>query len=124
MVILSLFKKIFRNKIQNKNSSYKITIRKNDELLKHLKIKKILYLLHYQHQNKANCSTIIEYNKNYKIILIGGALNIIAGVEEVPKNFEYLESFGIEFDTYKRLNRFLITGTSFFYNYFISNQKI
>ena len=49
-VILSLFKKIFRNKIQNKILHTKLPFGKNDELLKHFKIKKIYYIyLHYQH---------------------------------------------------------------------------
>lgn len=56
-------------------------------------------------------------NKNYKIICIGGALNIISGKEKVTPNLMYnynLEFlWRLRFDTYRRIKRLIYTSTYF-----------
>jgi len=85
------------------------------------KLKKdVLYLITLPTPKQEELAEILSVkNKHFKIILIGGALNILTGEEyEVPKKLEYVESlWRLRFDTIKRIKRLVST----FY-YFSINQ--
>jgi len=86
----------------------------------------VLYIFTLPTPKQEELAEIISTkNKNYKIILIGGALNILTGLEkEVPRKFEYIESiWRLRFDTYHRLSRFIITGTQFIINYLTKDKQ-
>lgn len=65
-------------------------------------------------------------NNFYKIILIGGAINILSLKEKpVPERLNYFEFlWRLRFETKARLKRLFITIFQFFYNYFLKNKKI
>ena len=82
--------------------------------------KNVLYFITLPTPKQEELAEILSIkNKYFKIILIGGALNILTGIEnEVPKKLEYIEGlWRLRFDTIKRLKRLLTT----FY-YFLINQ--
>ena len=58
-------------------------------------------------------------NDHYKILLLGGAINILTGYEkEVPEKIRYFEFiWRLRFETLKRIKRLLFTSVSFAYHY-------
>ena len=70
---------------------------------------------------------IIKKNKYYKIICIGGGLNIATG--EVKSCPAFISKIGLEFiwrlrtDTFRRISRLLSTFTIFIFYLFIGKLK-
>ena len=87
--------------------------------------KDVLYFLTLPTPKQEQVAEILSIkNKNYKIILLGGAINILTGIEtEVPKKFEYFEFvWRLRFETLKRLKRLIITSLSFIYHYMFEKK--
>ena len=121
-------KKYLINKFKIKVLFTKIPYGSTFKLIKYFpKFKRnVLYIFTLPTPKQEELAEIISTkNKYYKIILIGGALNILTGVEkEVPRKFEYLESiWRLRFDTYHRLSRFIITGIQFTVNFLSKNKQ-
>ena len=87
--------------------------------------KDTLYILTLPTPKQEQVAEILSLkNKNYKIVLLGGAINILTGLEpEVPKKLAYIEFlWRLRFETLKRLKRLIITTLSFIYNYTVEKK--
>ena len=66
-------------------------------------------------------------NKNYKIICIGGSLNIISGKEKVTPNLMYKYNleflWRLRFDSYRRIRRLLYTSVYFVLGLIVSKYS-
>ena len=95
-----------------KNLSYKI---KNNEL--------ILITLPTPKQEQL-AEFLISKNKCYKIICIGGSINIVSGLEKrVPKilyHFEFI--WRLRYETFRRLKRLLKTFKSYTFGKFFEKK--
>lgn len=81
--------------------------------------KNVLYFMTLPTPKQEQVAEILSMqNKNFKIILLGGAINILTGVEtEVPRKIAYLEFiWRLRFETIKRLKRLITTFSSFIYH--------
>ena len=87
--------------------------------------KDTLYILTLPTPKQEQVAEILSLkNKNYKIVLLGGAINILTGLEqEVPKKLAYIEFlWRLRFETLKRLKRLIITSLAFIFNYTIRKK--
>lgn len=118
---LEFLKEKFKKKILNfylpygdinnivKKISYKI--KKNEIIMITLPTPKQEQLAEY----------LISYNKNYKIICIGGSINIASGIEEAVPNSLYSLEFvwRLKYETRRRLIRLINTFTNYLIGRFI-----
>ncbi len=81
--------------------------------------KNVIYFLTIPTPKQEQVSEILSIkNKNFKLVLLGGAINILTGVEkEVPKKLAYIEFlWRLRFETLKRLRRLISTTISFIFH--------
>jgi len=118
-----ILKKILKKNIFHTKLPYKKTL----DLIKFCpKFKKnVLYIFTLptpKQEEVAEILTII--NDNFKILLLGGAINIVTGLEkEVPKkieNFEFL--WRLRYETMKRIIRLFTTGLNFIFHYVLTKK--
>jgi UDP-N-acetyl-D-mannosaminuronic acid transferase (WecB/TagA/CpsF family) len=115
-------KKIIRNLLKKKIVHTKLPYGSAGKLAQKCgKLKKnILYILTLPTPKQEIVAEILSIkNQTYKILLLGGAINILTGVErEVPHKIRYFEFlWRLRFESVKRFNRLLFTSISFIFNY-------
>lgn len=128
---LSLYSKykleiVFRKKINNVKLPYgNLEIIKKS--LSKYKIKKnsLIFLTLPTPKQELLAIELAKKNKFYKIICIGGSINMFTGQEKVvPNSIKYLEFiWRLRYETYRRLLRLLNTFFSVLYD-FLSKRKI
>ena len=69
---------------------------------------------------------LVSKNKNYKILCIGGSINILSGLEkEVPKIIYPLEFiWRLRYETYRRTSRLIITFTSYLRGKYLDKKLV
>jgi UDP-N-acetyl-D-mannosaminuronic acid transferase (WecB/TagA/CpsF family) len=87
--------------------------------------KGVLYIVTLPTPKQEQLAEILSIkNNHYKILLLGGAINILTGYEkEVPEKIRYFEFiWRLRFETLKRLKRLLFTSVSFLYHYLFDKK--
>ena len=118
-----ILKKILKKNIVHTKLPYKNSL----DLIKYCpKLKKnILYISTLPTPKQEQVAEILKViNNNYKILLLGGAINIVTGLEkEVPKKIESFEFlWRLRYETIKRVSRLFITGLNFIFYYVLTKK--
>ena len=120
--------KIFLNKLKEKKIYFTKLPFENVENLAKIcgSLKKgILYIITLPTPKQEQLAEILSIkNDHYKILLLGGAINILTGYEkEVPEKIRYFEFiWRLRFETLKRIKRLLFTSVSFVYHYIFDKK--
>jgi hypothetical protein len=122
---LEFLKERFKKKIVNVNLPYGDINNIVKKISYKIKKNEIVMITLPTPKQEQLAEHLISYNKNYKIICIGGSINIASGIEEPVPNLLYQLEFlwRLHSDFRRRLSRLLISIKDLIF-FFIKNNKI
>jgi UDP-N-acetyl-D-mannosaminuronic acid transferase (WecB/TagA/CpsF family) len=121
---LKFLTKKFNKKITNHKLEYGNINKIKKKMTYKIKKNEIIMITLPTPKQEQLAEHLISYNKNYKIICIGGSINIASGIEEaVPKLLYQLEFiWRLKYETRRRLMRLINTFLNYIMGRFIYNS--